>query len=207
MKKCWRCAEEIQDAAVACRFCNSNQASLEKDRLFSTAFNTPKHQVTDERLAPAKPMADFKRGAIVISGLIGLSVLASAIRTPPTSSTFSDAVTATTDEVASPAARGRAVTAKQLVAAYDANEMAAQQDFGNQILEVTGKMQSVDLDMGDDPVLHFAVPGTFTGVGAYFTSEGEKALVRFKKGDSVTIRCTSISETLGTPYLKDCEVL
>ncbi len=79
MKKCWKCAEEIQDAAVACRFCNTNQASLEKDRLFSTAFNMPKRQVTDERLPPAKNSFQSCMGCAgwVIIGILALGVLGS----------------------------------------------------------------------------------------------------------------------------------
>lgn len=33
MKMCWKCAEEIKEAAAACRFCGANQASLERTRI------------------------------------------------------------------------------------------------------------------------------------------------------------------------------
>lgn len=33
MKACWRCAEQIQDAAIACRFCGASQNSVERQSL------------------------------------------------------------------------------------------------------------------------------------------------------------------------------
>lgn len=65
MKACWRCAEQIQDAAVACRFCGANQNSLERQQL-GAAPGASKF---------ANPADGFKpiiRLAIVIALLFGL---------------------------------------------------------------------------------------------------------------------------------------
>ncbi len=40
MKRCWKCAEEIQDEAVACRFCHANQTSLDRYNYLTSANAT-----------------------------------------------------------------------------------------------------------------------------------------------------------------------
>src|SRR3546814_14146885 len=43
------------------------------------------------------------------------------------------------------------VTASELYQAYEANEAAAQGQYGGRLLEVTGTVDGVDLDLMDDP--------------------------------------------------------
>jgi tRNA_anti-like len=96
------------------------------------------------------------------------------------------------------------VSASQLFQAYDANEMAAQQQYGDKLLEVSGVVDGVDLDIGDDPVVKLRTSNQFMPVSVYLTEATAAAAAGFQKGQKITILCESISEVISMPQLKDC---
>lgn len=72
MKKCWKCAEDIQDAAVACRYCGTNQASL--DRHNYTAQSSDEVRPIIVQGGPAKNSFQSCMGCFGYA-IIGLFVL------------------------------------------------------------------------------------------------------------------------------------
>lgn len=102
-----------------------------------------------------------------------------------------------------PEAKG--VTIKMLQEAYDANEAKAQRDYGDQMLAITGVVESVTLDLTDDPTVTLADDGR--SINASFDKEkGGEATAELRKGQRATLACNQVTETLGTPALSDCYV-
>ncbi len=79
------------------------------------------------------------------------------------------------------------VTAKELFRAYEANEMAAQQTYGDKLLEVTGIIDGVDLDISDTPIVKLRTDNQYMSASVYLTdatqsfASGTMAAMRYLK--------------------------
>ena len=100
-------------------------------------------------------------------------------------------------------ADARKVTIAELISAYARNEMAAQTEYGNQPLLVTGKVESIDLDISDEPVVRF-VGDTMPSPSLRFLKGYGQQAATLQKGRPATFLCTKLSETMGAPSLSEC---
>ena len=96
------------------------------------------------------------------------------------------------------------VTATQLWAAYNQNVAAAQQAYGDRALRVTGRVDKVQLDFSDKPFVTLRTGNMFQSVHLEFANPNDPAITALRTGNQVTAICTSVSEVIGTPILKDC---
>ena len=99
----------------------------------------------------------------------------------------------------------RPVTVAELIQAYDANEVAAQQEYGAGPLKLTGTVRGVVLDFADDPAVLFE-SGRQRPVQALFDKDRGAATAALKKGERATVVCRQIREVMGNPILDDCAV-
>ncbi len=98
------------------------------------------------------------------------------------------------------------VTAIQLFDAYQANEAAAQQQYGGKRLEVTGTVDGVDLDMSDEPVVLLRTSNQFMSARARLIEADHSKATGLAKGSKTTLLCAEVTEIMGTPSLKDCSL-
>jgi hypothetical protein len=181
-KKCPQCAELVQADAKVCRFCNwsfsKGQAPLG---------------------AASKNSFQSCLGCVGI-GIVGLVIL-SAIgsNSGDNNSTSNSPATALSSE---PPVE---VTAKVLAKAFDDNEAAAMETYGNRTLAVTGTLTGVDLDLTDDPVVKLE-SGMFLSVQAQFSKDNSAGVAALKKGQAVTVVCQKLSEVMGSALLDDCSL-
>jgi hypothetical protein len=96
------------------------------------------------------------------------------------------------------------VSANELFNAYQGNEMAAQQHYGGKLLEVSGTVDGVDLDLSDDPVVKLRTSNQFMPVSVYLTGATQNAAAGFTKGQKITVLCDEVSEVISIPQLKEC---
>jgi hypothetical protein len=97
-----------------------------------------------------------------------------------------------------------AVTARELRAAYAANEIAAKQRFAGKRLRVTGTIEALDLDFSDNPVIRLTTDDMFQSVQAQFDKADAAAIAALNKGARATVICSRVTEALGAPLLSDC---
>lgn len=95
------------------------------------------------------------------------------------------------------------VTIDELVSAYRENEMAAQQEYGNKWLIVSGVVESVELDMFDEPIVYFE-GDVIPNPNARFDVEAQYQTGDMMPGQNVSILCKDVSEFMGSPGLKGC---
>ncbi len=98
------------------------------------------------------------------------------------------------------------VTAEQLFQAYQANEAAAQQAYGDSQLLVSGTVAGVDLDLTNDPIVKLRTSNQFMSAQAKLVDADKAGAARLTKGSRITLRCESVSEVIGTPILSDCAI-
>lgn len=146
-------------------------------------------------------------GAVVASAVIGVIGLGLSHPDTATQSTAS-----ASSAPARPAAEAQdpkplKTTDLELARAYDANEVAAQNKYGGKTLWVKGVVTNVLLDMFDHPAIKMRGQNMFAATQASFDDSAKDSLGRLKKGDLVTMQCTSITEVLSAPLLSDCSLM
>lgn len=99
-----------------------------------------------------------------------------------------------------------AVTAKELAAAFEANEVAAQQRYGGKLLAVTGTVAGITLDFMDEPVVQLEGANQFLPVQADFDKPDAAAVAALEKGRKLTVVCEELSEAIGSPMLDGCRL-
>ena len=183
-KTCPKCAEVVKSAALVCKHCG--------------------HQFNGGIAAPVadtvKPKSNTVRNGAF--GCLGLVVLIGVIGSLSGGRNGGSA-SAPSAPAAVPAQK---VTASELANAYESNEAAAQQAYGNKPLEVSGTIRSIDLDIMDKPFLVLEAAGSFLGAQLHLTEASQAKAAALAKGQKVTAVCQKVSEMAGTPMLDNCEL-
>lgn len=96
------------------------------------------------------------------------------------------------------------VTAKQLFADYDANEISADEKYKGKPVRVTGTISSIGKDVLGDPYVQFAAGNAVFGVQCMF-GDGS-ALASLKKGQELTVGCWAPGK-MGNVILRGCVII
>ena len=128
-------------------------------------------------------------GALVVLGVIGTLAGGGGADAPGTEASSAPAL---------------AISARDLHAAFDANEVAAKARFDGQRLAVTGTISSISLDFMDRPVVALETANQFQAVQATFAKDAAAATGALAKGQEITVTCGSVTEVVGVPVLGDC---
>jgi hypothetical protein len=82
------------------------------------------------------------------------------------------------------------ITASKLCADYNANEIAADNDYKGKIIDISSKIQDIDREQLSDRAYLTMDCGIITDVWCYFDKAYESQLVPLEKGDYVVVRGT-----------------
>ncbi|MCL1861862.1 MAG: OB-fold putative lipoprotein [Proteobacteria bacterium] len=80
------------------------------------------------------------------------------------------------------------VSARDMIKAYDANEVSADGMFKGKIVEVTGRVGSIGKDITDNPYIAIDTGDVIRSVQCFFQKSAESELARVSKGQRITIR-------------------
>ncbi|MCZ2896360.1 OB-fold putative lipoprotein [Burkholderia thailandensis] len=119
----------------------------------------------------------------------------------PANTSASSETSHVTKKAAEPAL---SVTASQLFAAYEKNEVAADQQYKGKSLLVSGTVQSIDKDAFDNIVIQLRTSNEFMPVHAYLASGNEAVAASLDKGQKVKWVCEGEGRLIGSPMLREC---
>lgn len=185
-KACPRCAETVKAAAIVCRHCG-----------YEFASSSP-GATTSSGEAARSGMSFGKKALIGIGALLAILFIIGMVSGPAPEQ---DAGAAGPVAKAAPATK---VTSAELARAYEANEAAAQQKYGDQALEISGTVTAVTLDFADNPVIQLNGINDIIGVQAALADASKAQAANVKKGQKVTLTCEKVSEVIGMPMLANC---
>ena len=148
----------------------------------------------------------MKRNVLLGTGAVVIVLFVAAVNNAPDGPATRPAAA-----VSSPAAEPETspavtITAKELIAAYEANEAAAQARFGDNPLVVTGKVARIDLDFSNEPVVHLTGPDAFSTAMLDLADDAQPQAAQLAKGQAITARCESVGEVIGSPVLRECRL-
>lgn len=88
--------------------------------------------------------------------------------------------------------KGFKLSAAALIAAYEANEVAADEKFKGKLIEVTGVVDTIAKDIMGDPYVTLGSDKEFefAHVQAMFPADAAKQLAGLRKGQTLTVQCT-----------------
>lgn len=95
-------------------------------------------------------------------------------------------------------------TVDQINAAFDANEVAAQQAVNNHRVKVTGVIEDFDLSMTDKPLVYLKGDSVFNNLHIEAVSTDEVA--RLHKGQTVTFIGINPHKTLGSVFIESARL-
>ncbi len=100
------------------------------------------------------------------------------------------------------------VTASDLVKAYDANTVAADQKYKGKKFKVSGTVSDINTDIMGDPYLVLHSSGnSFNAPHFSFDKAAASLLANISKGSKVTLICTGKGDIVKTPMAGDCSLL
>lgn len=98
------------------------------------------------------------------------------------------------------------ISAGELFANYEANEVAADRNFKGQALKVTGTVQSIDSGLGDGATVNLSTGDEygFNNVMADGDDGFDDQAAQLSKGQKITLNCVGGGEIIGSPVLREC---
>lgn len=96
------------------------------------------------------------------------------------------------------------IHSNKLIAAYDKNEVAADNTYKGRRLRVVGKIRSIGKDITDDPFV--TIGEAFSGVNCYFDSEHAGVIAMLSKGQSIVFEGDCSGLTIGSVILRHCSI-
>jgi len=132
-------------------------------------------------------------GILFILSIVGAIIAGNSDSNKQASQTQTDQSTSTqTQEApAKPAEPAISVTAAQLIQAYDANELSADQKYKGKVAKITGKVSSIQKMMGSSFItLGSGKDFEVISVQAFFDESQEGKLASLQKGQQLTVQCT-----------------
>lgn len=132
----------------------------------------------------------------------------SQVASQPDSATTATPVESAPESQPEPAPTAIEISARELFAKYEANEVAADRNFKGQALRVTGTVKSIDSGLGDGATVNLSAGDEygFNNVMADGDESFDDQAAQLSKGQNITLNCVGGGEIVGSPVLRECTI-
>jgi tRNA_anti-like len=93
-----------------------------------------------------------------------------------------------------------------LFAAYEGNEIAADQRFKGKRVVIAGEVERIGKDILDTPFLYLGAGGGIFGVQLMFPKSAEPDLATHDNGETIKAQCR-VDGKFGSVIARDCELV
>ena len=100
-----------------------------------------------------------------------------------------------------------AIDVRKMWESYDANEVAADNQFKGKRFVSWGIIESIDKDFTGAAVVHLASPHEFAPVPVYVTDKQTDAVAKLHKRDKLYVDCVCDGKVMLSPVLRDCQII
>lgn len=194
-KPCPVCAEFIMKAATKCRFCGADLAATHARPAATTQAKTS-----------SRAVRMFKRAALGFVGLFILFGIIGALSNNRNESRSSVKVVSEPSDYSNEAPV-HYVTASEILAEYQANEVAADAKFKGTWISLRGEVKSIDKDFLGQMVIVMKAGRRFDTVHATARKSQVEEVSALHKDTWATLICKGGGMVMGSPMLNNCRVL
>lgn len=179
--QCSECGNQVSDRAEACPKCGNPIAKTIVAPLPIPA--APQKKKSGFFAKVAKTVGAIFVGFIVIAIYIASQAPSTPKPSPGYSATSPEPEPLTTSNQAA----AISVQASDLYAAYDANEVSADQKYKGTRMNITGTVVEVSKDFMDDPYVQLLGKNKYATVRVSFAKSRLNELAKLSKGDNITV--------------------
>jgi hypothetical protein len=194
---CEDCGKSISARAPSCPHCGAPGASAPPPL-------NPIPQPTAAAIALAK--GDQKSGLgrkvfIAIFAFIALIVIIGQSNTPPSGASR------TSQTNPPPQKELLRASAQELFDAYESNEVATDLRLKSKIIEVSGRVQSINKNAFDSMYVSLETRNQFMPTNVNLNKQDESKIAGLRRGQSVVFRCQRFKRWVGSPSGDDCVLI
>ncbi len=175
--KCPKCKEDIQEGAKKCKHCGADLRNW-----------FVRHKIATGLLI------------IIVIGTIGR--IGNDNTSNNTNTSTSSSNTAQQEEVKEVAIK---ITARELYAKYEANEIQADDLYKNKLLEVSGVIENIAKDILDNPYVSLKTDNLIGSVQCMLADSEKQKASQLKKGASVTVEGKNDGKLMNV-VLRNCKI-
>lgn len=171
--KCPECGKEISSSAVSCPNCGRPMASLKQD--------LPKKKEKKKGSCLSK----------ILFFIIFLILIGFCIGSLSDSGSDTDTKTVTTEKETEKVIQYTEVTSSVLIDTFNENQVNCKNKYDNQMLEVTGRVDSVGTDILNETYVCLGHDNEFTFIGVQCYAKDKETIeqiAQLKEGETITIR-------------------
>lgn len=96
------------------------------------------------------------------------------------------------------------ISSTELFNAYEANEVAIDEQMKGKLVEVNGTVESIDKDAFDNIVIRLRTPNQFMSTSLELAESEKGKAIALSRGTKVAIRCDKMMRLMGSPMGSDC---
>jgi hypothetical protein len=200
---CEECGRSISDRAPSCPHCGAPSATVPP----------PIQQPTAAAIALTK--ADQKSGFgrkvfISLFAIVALIIIIGQSRETTTvgdKNTPPSGASRTSQTNPPPQKELLRASAQELFDAYESNEVATDLRLKSKIIEVSGRVQSINKNAFDSMYVSLETRNQFMPTNVHPNKQDESKIAGLRRGQSVVFRCQRFKRWVGSPSGDDCVLI